>query len=203
MGVGDMEKILVGERTKKIVMQRHFCHGEKIRIAMNVPSCPGCGLRLPDRGMTDRMNASQACWEMYGELAAYTLGRGRDFIHQLGVDAYQAQHAVRRNGGIGIPFSLIGLYLSVERGAFGLQVQRAHMVLGREKREWPRFDLPLEPATITVRDVVEAEPGDERDRMLMKWCSDVWQSWTHAHDWTRRFCEEMLTASFSRRVRSR
>ena len=94
---------------------------------MKMTSCPGCRLALPDCGMTDRMHASQACWELYGELAAYTLTRGQDFIHQHAVDAYQAQHAVRRNHGIGIPFSLIGLCMSVERGATGLQVQRAHM----------------------------------------------------------------------------
>lgn len=170
---------------------------------MNTTSCPGCGLALPDRGMTDRMNASQACWELYGELAAYTLARGREFIHQHGVDAYQAQHAVRRNSGIGIPFSLIGLCMAVERRATGLQVQRAHMVLGPEKRDWPRFDPPREPAAITVCDVLEAEPGDARDAMLMKWCTAIWESWANAHEWTRRFCDEMLNESFSRRVRSR
>ena len=170
---------------------------------MNSTRCPGCGLALPDRGVMDRMNASQACWELYGELAADTVGRGRDFIHQHGIDAYQAQHAVRRNSGIGIPFSLIGLCLSVERGATGLQVQRAHMVLAREKREWPRFDAPREPAVITVRNVLDAEPGEARDRVLMTWCSAVWESWAHAHEWTRQFCDEMLNESFSRRVRSR
>ena len=170
---------------------------------MKITSCPGCGLALPDRGVMDRMNASQACWELYGELSAYTLARGHDFIHQHGVDAYQAQHAVRRNSGIGVPFSLIGLCMSVERGATGLQVQRAHMVLGREKREWPSFDPPSESAAMTVRDVLNAEPGDARDAMLKKWCAAVWESWRHAHDWTRRFCDEMLIESFSRRVRSR
>ncbi|HUA82913.1 MAG TPA: DUF5946 family protein [Bryobacteraceae bacterium] len=170
---------------------------------MNVSVCPGCGLELANRGAAERMNASQACWELYGELSAYTLARGREFLHQLGVDAYQAQHAVASASGIGIAFSLIGLCMAVERGASGLQVQRAHMMLGRVKREWPNFDAPRERAALTVRNVLDAEPGESRDAMLRNWCAAVWESWSHAHEWTRRACDELLHESFSRRVRSR
>ncbi|HLH40571.1 MAG TPA: DUF5946 family protein [Bryobacteraceae bacterium] len=170
---------------------------------MSVTKCPGCGLELPDRGRAERMNASQACWELYGELAAYTLARGRDFLHQYGVDAYQAQHALPGASGITIAFSLLGLYLAMERGSTGLQVQRAHMALAREKIETPRFDPPREAARLTVRDVLNAEPGDARDAALKEWCAAVWESWRHAQAWTRHFCEERLAGSFSRRVRSR
>src|SRR5579883_2719533 len=83
---------------------------------MSAAKCPGCGVELPDRGAAERMRASQACWELYGELAAYTLARGRGFLHQYGVDAYQAQHADPGASGITIAFSLIGLYLASERG---------------------------------------------------------------------------------------
>jgi hypothetical protein len=170
---------------------------------MSAAKCPGCGVELPDRGAAERMRASQACWELYGELAAYTLARGRGFLHQYGVDAYQAQHADPGASGITIAFSLIGLYLASERGWTGLQVQRAHMALAREKVAWPRFELPRESAPVTARDVLNAEPGDERDAALKQWCAAVWESWRHAHAWTRRFCEERLAGSLSRRVRSR
>lgn len=170
---------------------------------MKISICPGCGLALADRGLTDRLNASQACWELYGELAAYTLARGRDFIHQLAVDAYQAQHAVRGGSGIGMAFSLIGLCMVVERGSTGLQVQRAHMLLGKTKREWPQFELPRSPAPLTVRDVLDAEAGDARDAVMRQWCAAVWKSWSHAQAWTRQACDELLGASFSRRVRGR
>lgn len=170
---------------------------------MNDSICPGCGLALPGRGLADRMNASEACWELYGELSVYTLARGREFLHQHAVDAYQTQHAVRSASGIGIAFSLIGLCMAVERGASGLQVQRAHMLLGKTKREWPAFELPQKPAPLTVRDVLNAEPGDSRDALLMKWAAAVWESWPHAHTWARRACDEMLNESFSRRVRRR
>ncbi len=166
--------------------------------------CPGCGLLLPDRGApATPLNASQACWELYGELAVYTMARGKDFIHQYAVDAYQAQHAARSATNIGPAFSLIGLCLALERGATGLQVQRAHMNLGRTPRVWPKLELPGVPANLTVRDVLDAAPGADRDAMLMNWCAAVWASWAHAQDWTRRICRELLAESFSRRVRSR
>jgi hypothetical protein len=58
--------------------------------------CPGCGLRLEsdDQSLNDRYNASNACWQLYGKLSAFTLSlRDPDFIHQLMVDTYAAQHS--------------------------------------------------------------------------------------------------------------
>jgi hypothetical protein len=166
--------------------------------------CPGCELILPDRGApATPLHASQACWELYGELAVYTMARGRSFIHQHAVDAYQAQHAVRSATNIGPAFSLIGLCLALERGATGLQVQRAHMLLGQTRRTWPELEFPEAGASLTVRDVLNTPPGDARDAMLVKWCAAVWDSWSHAHAWTRQACDQLLTQSFSRHVRSR
>lgn len=166
--------------------------------------CPGCGLALPDRGApVTPLNSSQACWELYGELAAYTTTRGRDFIHQHAVDAYQAQHAVRSASNVGPSFSLIGLCMTLERGATGLQVQRAHMHMARVRRQWPALEFPARPAAMTVRDVLDAPPGEERDAALLRWCAAVWESWSHAHAWTRSACDELLADSFSTRVRSR
>jgi len=167
-------------------------------------SCPGCGLFLPHRGTpATPLHASQACWELYGELAVYTMARGRDFIHQYAVDAYQAQHATRSATNIGPAFSLIGLCLALERGATGLQVQRAHMFLGKTRRSWPELEWPTHTASLTVRDVLNASPGDVRDAVLLDWCAAVWASWNHAQPWTRQICDELLAESFSRRVRGR
>jgi hypothetical protein len=106
---------------------------------------------------------------------AYTWARGdAAFIHQWAVDAYAAQHADERTKPIGLTFALIGLYLAVEKGWSGKQVQRAHMLLGRRKRAWPSFPLPQDRGSMTILDVLEHREGPERDEAIHRWCRAVW-----------------------------
>jgi hypothetical protein len=115
----------------------------------------------------------------YDELAAYTLTHGDPaFIHQHVVDAFAAQHATEDSKPIGVAFALIGLYLHLERGSSGREVQQAHMRLGRRRRLWPIFELPATRGEITVHDVVAETPGPERDRAIEDWCASVWQAWS-------------------------
>jgi hypothetical protein len=130
---------------------------------------------------------------LFGELSAYTLSHGdRRFIHQHAVDAWQLQHAVITKSNIGIAFSLIGLYLALDKGYTGRQVQLAHMELGRTKRHWGDFTIPWTRAAFTVRDVVDVRPGPARDAKLMEWARSVWDNWPHAHAWTRETCARLL-----------
>lgn len=157
--------------------------------------CPGCGVEQPSSGKSpvDRFNCSPECWELFGELSAYTLTHGGStFIHQHAVDAWQAQHAVFSNSNIGIAFSLIGLHLALEKGYTGRQVQLAHMQLGRTKRDWGRFEMPSSRGALTVLDVMRADPGPVRDARLMEWAAAVWSSWNHAHAWTEATCAQLL-----------
>src|SRR5262245_281576 len=111
----------------------------------------------------------------YEELQCYTLGR-RDltFIHQHVVDAWAAQHADSNSKPIGLAFALVGLYLHVERGFTGRQVQRVHMVLSQRSRSWPSFPLPSERSVITALEVMAAPPGPRRDQAIDAWCASVW-----------------------------
>jgi hypothetical protein len=147
-------------------------------------ACPGCGVRLPlSDGWPDaRANASAECWQLYGELTAYTVTRGYDtFIHQLAVDSYGAQHA-RENGPlIGLAFALIGLHLTYEKGYSGRQVQHMHVHLARRSTTWPRFTPPPQVGALTVQDVLRAPPGEERDEMLRQWGRAVWEAWGQEH----------------------
>jgi hypothetical protein len=69
--------------------------------------------------------------DAYDELCAYTLTRGDvEFVHQLVVDARTAQQANATTKPIGIFFALVGLYLHVEHGWTGRQVQRARPTAG-------------------------------------------------------------------------
>jgi hypothetical protein len=147
-------------------------------------SCPGCGLLLPDEGAApdQRYNASGACRALYATLTAATLADlGADFIHQLAVDAYAAQHVGAAARPIGPAFALVGLYLACERGFDGRQVQRAHTLMARRSRTWPRFAPPATPTWLTVQDVLEA-PDDRRRAALRAWGASVWAAWHDQHE---------------------
>src|SRR5262245_10137563 len=108
--------------------------------------------------------------DAYDELSAYRLTHGDPaFIHQNVVDAFAAQHADDRTKPITLTFALVGLYLRVEKGRSGRDVQLTHMMLAQRKREWPRWSLPREPGTITAADVMHAAPGAERDHAIDAW----------------------------------
>ena len=78
---------------------------------MHTDSCPGCGVRLPATAAfaPDHYNASAACYQLYGELSAYTLTHNDGtFLHQHAVDTYAAQHAGATMRPITISFALMG-----------------------------------------------------------------------------------------------
>ena len=113
--------------------------------------------------------------DAYDELCAYTLSqRDPSFIHQHVLDAFAAQNATDASKPIAITFALVGLYLHVEKGFSGRQVQRVHTLLARRKREWPRFTLPADRGEMTVLDVMQLAEGRERDRAIHEWCATVW-----------------------------
>ena len=111
--------------------------------------------------------------DAYQELYVYTMGRPK-FILQHVVDANMAQQAGGASKPIGVVFALAGLYLHLERGFTGAQVQQAHRVLGARKREWPSIPLPQRRGSITPRDVMAAPEGAARDAAIDRWCQSVW-----------------------------
>lgn len=118
----------------------------------------------------------------YFELCYYTLAHADpSFIHQHVVDAFAAQHADEETKPISLAFALIGLYLHLEKGYSGREVQRAHMRLARRRKKWPMFPLPENRGGLTVFEVMVAPPGPERDAMVEKWCLSVWQAYVDSH----------------------
>jgi hypothetical protein len=127
--------------------------------------------------------------DAYHELQGDTLMlRDPAFVHQHVVDAWMAQHADETTKPIGLTFALIGLYLHVERGFSGRQVQRAHMTLARRRRSWPRFALPAGRGSITAVEVLAAPPGPARNQAIDAWASSVW----HAFRDSRSAIAELL-----------
>jgi len=132
--------------------------------------------------MDGRYNASRACVEMYFKLTVFTLSlRDTDFIHQVVVDAYTAQHSGPKMKPITTTFALIGLYLAFERGYTGREVQLAHMALGKKHREWPRFNAPPEKASLTVWDVHQGSKEENYVENIRTWGKSVWDMWQAEH----------------------
>lgn len=158
--------------------------------------CPGCGVRLANLGLDpdSRVNASGECRGLMNELTYYTLAHGDPaFIHQHLVDAYGAQHVRRQSKStIGAAFALAGLYLAVERGFSGRQVQKMHMQMASKSKQWPRFEPPSAAGPLTVADVLELEPGPGRDQALMRWCASVWAAWSPEQSRVREMVDRFL-----------
>jgi hypothetical protein len=129
--------------------------------------CPGCGLLLPRNHARspERFNASGECWQLFSDLSCYTLSKqDAEFIYQCAVDTYEAQHAGGTSRNITVAFGLIGLYLALEKGYTGKQVQEAHKRIARLRKDWPRLEPPARPAAITVLDVLRVPDGPEKMR---------------------------------------
>ena len=109
------------------------------------------------------------------ELTAYTLSHSDPgFLHQHVVDAFGAQEAKAGDKPIRLAFALIGLFLHLERGFNGREVQRVHKMLGDRTHSWPAFPLPEHRGATTAADVLAEPPGDARDRAIEAWCRSVW-----------------------------
>ena len=158
-------------------------------------TCPGCGLPLPDRHLDppDRLNASGECWQLFSNLCCYTVvQQNAEFIHQNVVDVYEAQHAGGTTRNITVAFGLIGLYLALEKGYTGKEVQRAHMRIARFRKNWPRLEPPSQPAVITILDVLTVQDGPEKDAMICRWMEAVWESWADRQVWVRETTDGLI-----------
>ncbi|HEX8316676.1 MAG TPA: DUF5946 family protein, partial [Flavisolibacter sp.] len=104
------------------------------------------------------------------------------FIHQHIVDAYTAQTATASTKQISLAFSLIGLYLAVEKNYSGRHIQQVHQQLAKNKTMIPQLNLPANRGSITIADVLAVPPGKQRDEMIQQWCKSVWQSYQEARE---------------------
>jgi len=112
--------------------------------------------------------------DAYDELYVYTMTRP-EFLLQHVVDASVAQNAPASNPpSIGAIFALVGLYLHLEHGFTGFQVQKAHRIMGRTKRIWPELLWPADRGARTASAVMALPQGRVRDDGIDQWCRDVW-----------------------------
>lgn len=126
----------------------------------------------------------------FNELCYYTLAHGGvEFIHQHVVDAIGAQEASPDDKPIRLVFALVGLYLHVERGFTGREVQFAHAKLAQRKQVWPVLAVPEHRGSIDAAAVM-AVPANQRDAMIHEWCRSIWQEFSIHRDVIERLLYE-------------
>jgi hypothetical protein len=119
--------------------------------------------------------------EAYDELCCYTLAHGgREFVHQHVVDAFAAQDAASTDKPVRLAFALIGLYLHLEKGLTGREVQLEHMRLAKRRHVWPRVPLPASRGEMSAIQVMQSPPGPQRDAAIDAWCASVWDAYRGA-----------------------
>ena len=161
-------------------------------------ACPGCGVELAvlDAPTPVHVDASAACWALYGRLLVrqYTeISDGR--VHRLTIATYAVQHpAMReRRPPASMTLELIALCLLLERGAsVGRTTTRLAGILERPPA-LHRLEPPRPNGTINVSDVAAAHTPGEHARLVHCWARDVWQAWAPQHAQVRRW----IDASFS------
>jgi hypothetical protein len=142
---------------------------------------------------SDQQSSDQA---LFDELSFYTLAHPDPaFLHENSADAWRAQHVDQTTKPIAVVFAVIGLYLYLEKGFTGRQVQFAHMRMAKHRKQWPRLPLPTQQATITVADVLTAPPGPERDAMIHNWCVAVWKTWEQSRETISQIARTELDVS--------
>jgi hypothetical protein len=119
--------------------------------------------------------------QAYHLLLAYSFEPAHYLVHQHVVDAYAAQTADEQTKPITLVFALAGLYLHIEKGLTGPEVQRAHMMMAKARKDWPRLPLVRERAAMTAADVIEFASGAERNAAIEQWARQVWDAWRPAH----------------------
>jgi hypothetical protein len=135
------------------------------------------------------MPAPEAEQQAYDELSAYSLMRGdATFMHQHVVDAFAVQYSDEQTKPMKLTFSLVGLYLKIEKQFSGRRVQLAHMRMAKEKHVWPEFEIPRDRGSMRPSDVIAAAHGPERDKAIDAWCLSVWTPWQS----NRRTIAELL-----------
>ena len=132
----------------------------------------------------------------FNELSFYSMSHpNREyFIHQHVVDAYQAQISNSETKPIAVIFALLGLYLYLEKGFTGREVQLMHMKIAKNKPVvWPKVVFPGRRGEITIQDVLKLESSEDKDTMIRNWCESVWNAYAESQQTVRDFTNSYRT----------
>lgn len=131
--------------------------------------------------------------DMFHELTCYTSSLGDpEFIHQYAVDAFALESADEETKNIKVAFALIGLYLHIEKNFTGKEVQNAHVKLGKKRKNWPKFSLPVKRGDFSVKNVMACPEGFKRNMAIEDWCLSVWLAYSHCQEDVRKLVRKEL-----------
>ena len=128
--------------------------------------------------------------DLFDQLCFYTMNHSDPrFLHQHAVDAFAVQEADSSTKPIAIVFGLAGLYLHLEHGYTGKQVQRTHMRMAARRRTWPHIELPVERGAMTVAEVLNSE---DKVQAIEDWSVSVWMACLDVHAEIAALLHELL-----------
>ncbi len=129
----------------------------------------------------------------YDLLSMYTIEHVDErFMHQYVVDTHVAQTATHDTKPITIVLALVGLFLHIEKGYTGREVQAAHMNLASRNEHWPAVIYPVDRGSITASVVMQQEAGVKRNKMIELWAAAVWFAWRDSHQLIKNFAQSRL-----------
>lgn len=148
-----------------------------------IARCEGCGREVAGGTRGCRSEFDALCAEDYSGAVPFAL-------HRWMVDAYCLQHPAEFcASGKSYAAHLVGLLVAQEfDGDAG--AQRALRAWLDGDRRPPRPVEPAERGTRTLADVLEAEPGEARERAVRAWAADVWRAHASLHGTARAWLAE-------------
>ena len=164
-------------------------------MALQMRSCPGCGLEMPlsPRAYDRKFHASAECWSVFEEVLAAEFQDAVLFgqVHQLTVDTYAVQHAGGNHPDKSVCIHLVGLYLVLERSVAPVDVPRRLQRLA-VRTSWPHLEPPEERGRLTVCDVALADSPQTKALRVRGWAAEVWKAWSAHHDVARELANDLV-----------
>lgn len=150
--------------------------------------CPGCGIELErvELPMHAYIGASASCWALYNELLAReyegfvgSLPANQALTRIRVIDAYAVQHHGKpeRRAIQSVNAHLVALYLQLEKGYSGEQVNAALQRVLKFANEFVWLEPPTPNGTMTIADVLRAQTPEEQANAIEKYARDIWSAW--------------------------
>jgi hypothetical protein len=114
-------------------------------------------------------------------------GASHFVAHRMSVDAYMAQHPSKASRAAvqSVWVHLVGLCLTLERGAPPAYVARVMAKITAPRPELAWLEPPAVGGTLTVASVSGGEGPEAYQTAVRAWGASVWEAWTTHHERVR------------------